>query len=66
MPHAPIHGTTDPRFARLRDAFASCFADGLEHGGAVAVYADGKPVADLWGGHADAAHVSFHSVAKVM
>ena len=50
-----INGTTDPKFARLRDAFASCFADGLEHGGAVAVLVDGKPVADLWGGHADGA-----------
>jgi CubicO group peptidase (beta-lactamase class C family) len=48
-----IHGTVDPRFAGLRDAFASCFADGLEHGGAVAVMLDGKLVADLWGGHAD-------------
>lgn len=50
-----IKGTTDPRFAALRDAFAGCFADGLEHGGAVAVVANGKLVADLWGGHADAA-----------
>ena len=50
-----IEGTADPRFARLREAFASCVADGLETGGAVAVYADGRLVADLWGGHADAA-----------
>ena len=50
-----IDGFTDPRFAPLRAAFASCFADGLEHGGAVAVVIDGKLVADLWGGHADKA-----------
>jgi CubicO group peptidase (beta-lactamase class C family) len=50
-----IEGFTDPRFAPLRAAFASCFADGLEHGGAVAVVIDGKLVADLWGGHADKA-----------
>lgn len=50
-----IEGTTDPHFAVLREAFASCFADGLQHGGAVAVMLDGRIVADLWGGHADAA-----------
>lgn len=48
-------GRVDPKFARLRGAFASCFADGLEHGAAVAVTVDGRLVADLWGGHADAA-----------
>ncbi len=50
-----IEGSTDPRFARVREAFASCFADGLEHGGAVCAVVDGRVVADLWGGHADAA-----------
>jgi CubicO group peptidase (beta-lactamase class C family) len=50
-----VHGTTDTRFAALRDAFAANIADGLEHGGAFAVVAHGRVVADLWGGHADAA-----------
>ncbi len=50
-----INGDTDPRFARVRTAFASCFADGLEHGSGVAVSLEGKLVVDLWGGHADAA-----------
>ena len=50
-----ISGTVDPRFAGVRDAFAGCFADGLEHGGAVAVSLDGKLVVDIWGGHADRA-----------
>ena len=50
-----IEGTCDARFAGLRDAFASNFAPGLDIGAAVAVYANGKLVADLWGGHADAA-----------
>jgi CubicO group peptidase (beta-lactamase class C family) len=52
---APIAGTVDPKFARVRDAFATNFAPGLEHGGGVAVVLDGKPVVELWGGHADAA-----------
>jgi CubicO group peptidase (beta-lactamase class C family) len=50
-----VEGTNDPRFAAVREAFESCFADGLETGAAVAVMADGKLVADLWGGHSDAA-----------
>lgn len=50
-----IEGTTDPAFTKVRDAFESCFADGLERGAAVAVVIDGRTVADLWGGHADAA-----------
>ena len=52
---APISGTTDPKFAAVREAFAANFASGLEHGGGVAVVLDGKPVVELWGGHADAA-----------
>lgn len=50
-----INGSNDPRFAAVRDAFASNFADGIDHGAAVAVVVDGKVVVDLWGGHADAA-----------
>lgn len=52
---ADIKGAVDPRYAGVREAFASCFADGLEHGGAVCAIVDGHVVADLWGGHADAA-----------
>ena len=50
-----VEGVCDPRFARVRDAFASIFARGLEHGAGVSVVAGGKIVVDLWGGHADAA-----------
>jgi CubicO group peptidase (beta-lactamase class C family) len=50
-----VSGTVDPRFEGLREAFASCFADELEYGGAVSVAVDGRIVADLWGGTADAA-----------
>jgi CubicO group peptidase (beta-lactamase class C family) len=52
---APIAGTTDPKFVRVREAFAANFASGLEHGGGVAVMLDNQPVVELWGGHADAA-----------
>ncbi len=50
-----IAGSADPRFAAVRDAFASCFADGIEHGAAVCAIVDGRVVVDLWGGHADRA-----------
>ena len=39
----------------MRDAFARSFAEGLEHGAAVALWVDGQPMVDLWGGHSDLA-----------
>ncbi|MEU5275566.1 serine hydrolase domain-containing protein [Streptomyces asoensis] len=54
--HAPqIHGHCDPRFAAVRAAFEENFRDRGELGAAVSVTVDGVPVADLWGGWADAA-----------
>lgn len=50
-----IEGACDPRFAAVRDAFAANLAEGLDHGAAFAVVADGRVVVDLWGGFADAA-----------
>ncbi|SDL86599.1 serine hydrolase domain-containing protein [Nonomuraea jiangxiensis] len=43
----------DPRFSRVREVFERHFADGEELGAAFAVYLDGEPVVDLWGGTAD-------------
>ncbi len=48
-----IQGHCDPRFERVRAAFAENFAQRNEYGAAVTVYVDGAPVLDLWGGHAD-------------
>jgi len=50
-----IHGTSDPRFARVREVFAENFRDRDEVGAAVAVTLDGMPVVDLWAGHSDQA-----------
>lgn len=50
-----IQGTCDSRFAAVRDAFASNFADFDEVGAGVALTVEGRLVVDLWGGHADAA-----------
>ena len=49
----PIHGTTDPRFQAVRDAFAANFRDHGELGAALCVYLRGRRVVDLWGGIAD-------------
>ncbi|MEV0031216.1 serine hydrolase domain-containing protein [Nocardia sp. NPDC050793] len=49
-----IAGTCDPAFREVREVFAASFADGQNRGAAVAVFAGGRPVVDLWGGVADA------------
>ena len=49
----PIHGTTDPRFQAVRDAFAANFRDHGEVGASLCVYLRGRRVVDLWGGIAD-------------
>jgi CubicO group peptidase (beta-lactamase class C family) len=48
-----IVGTCDPKFSRVKDAFAENFEKRGEVGAAVAVVLDGKSVVDLWAGHAD-------------
>ncbi len=50
-----IEGTCDAKFAAVKDIFAENFAEHDELGAAVAVYLDGKPVIDMWGGFRDAA-----------
>jgi CubicO group peptidase (beta-lactamase class C family) len=55
MSDTPIHGTCDARFARVRDVFAEGFPTRNEVGAAVALTVGGRPVVDLWGGHADQA-----------
>jgi CubicO group peptidase (beta-lactamase class C family) len=50
-----IQGQCDSRFDRVKSVFADNFARRGEVGAAVAVTVDGRPVVDLWGGHADTA-----------
>lgn len=51
----PVHGTCEPRFARIKDLFQRSFDAGEEIGAAVAFVLDGRCVVDLWGGHCDLA-----------
>ncbi|WP_433593662.1 serine hydrolase domain-containing protein [Nocardia sp. CA-145437] len=48
-----VDGQVDPAFRAVRDVFEASFADGRNAGAAVAVFVDGRPVVDLWGGLAD-------------
>ena len=48
-----IEGTIDPRFMRVKEAFASSFATRDELGASVTITIDGNVVVDLWGGHVD-------------
>ncbi len=56
MTDVEIHGECDPRFLRVKEAFAENFASRGELGACVAVTIDGKSVVDLWSGWADKAH----------
>jgi CubicO group peptidase (beta-lactamase class C family) len=55
MPTTTIQGQCESRFERVRKAFAENFDQRGEVGAAVAVTLDGRPIVDLWGGHADKA-----------
>jgi CubicO group peptidase (beta-lactamase class C family) len=52
-----VDGRCDARFRHVGEALAENFAQHGEVGAAVAVTIDGKPVVDLWAGHADAARM---------
>jgi CubicO group peptidase (beta-lactamase class C family) len=52
---AAVDGMCDSHFRLVHDAFAENFAQHGEVGASVAVTVDGKPVVDLWAGHAAAA-----------
>ena len=55
MPTPEIHGTCDPRFSRVKDAFAKNFDVENEAGASFCATVDGQTVVDLWGGTADRA-----------
>jgi len=48
-----LEGRCDPAFRGVADVLADSFARGEQLGAAVAVYAGGRPVVDLWAGVAD-------------
>ena len=50
---AEISGVCDERFAGVRDALAANLDKGLDVGASVAVFVEGSPAVDIWGGHLD-------------
>jgi CubicO group peptidase (beta-lactamase class C family) len=52
---ADIHGTYEDRFAGVSAALSHNIDSGLDIGASVAVFVDGEPVVDIWGGHQDVA-----------
>jgi CubicO group peptidase (beta-lactamase class C family) len=48
-----INGTCSDRFSLVRETFAHHLDSGQDIGASVAVFIDGEPVVDLWGGHFD-------------
>jgi len=51
-----VQGVCDEQFEAVREAFQNNFDEGRDIGASVAVYLEGEPVVDLWGGWADEAH----------
>jgi CubicO group peptidase (beta-lactamase class C family) len=51
-----VQGTCDERFERVREVFRHNLDTGQDIGAAVAIFVDGEPVVDLWGGHFDASY----------
>ncbi len=48
-----VHGTCEPGFEPVQDAFVANFEQGLELGACAAVTVDGRSVVDIWAGDAD-------------
>jgi CubicO group peptidase (beta-lactamase class C family) len=50
-----VHGICDERFTRVRDLLAANLSSGEDIGASAAVFIDGEPVVDIWGGYVDKA-----------
>ncbi len=50
---ADIQGTCDSRFAGVQEALANSLDAGTDVGASVAVFVEGQPVVDIWGGFVD-------------
>ena len=48
-----IHGECDPQFSKVKETFEKLHQEDREIGSCFAVYKDGNPLVDLWGGFQD-------------
>jgi CubicO group peptidase (beta-lactamase class C family) len=53
QPTTPVYGTFDDRFRPVHDAFAKNLDTGQDIGASLAIFIEGEPVLDLWGGYWD-------------
>ena len=53
--NVPVSGTCPSRFDRVREVFVRNLCNGQDLGASVAIYIDGEPVVDMWGGFFDKA-----------
>src|SRR5262245_11514961 len=51
-----VDGLCLDQFSRVRDVFQHQIGTGQDVGASAAVFVDGEPVVDLWGGHFDATY----------
>jgi len=51
-----IHGTYRDEFVKVKEAFEKNLDSGADIGASAAVFIDGEPVVDIWGGYLDEAH----------
>lgn len=58
VPQSPIDGFCDDRFESVRITLQNSLDTGADIGASVAVYIDGEPVVDVWGGYADEARTN--------
>jgi Beta-lactamase len=52
---SPIYGSCHDPFLALRNLLSDNLSSGADIGASIAVFIDGEPVVDIWGGHADEA-----------
>jgi len=50
-----VHGTCDPRFTGVQEAFEKNLRSGEDIGASAAVFVDGEPLVDIWAGFVDQA-----------
>ena len=48
-----IHGECDPQFSKVKETFEKLYQEDREIGSCFAVYKDGNPLVELWGGFQD-------------
>ena len=48
-----IHGDCDPQFKKVKETFEKLYQEDREIGSCFAVYKDGNPLVNLWGGFQD-------------